>query len=174
MGLRASRLRWPEWVVGAGGVVLLLATFLMSWYTLTLSSQPPGPITLIPQQVDGWHGLQIGHWFLLLAVLLALATVFFQAQRRAPALPVALSVMASIFGGVCVLWLVARVLIAPPGGRGMGGWIGLLGAAAITYGGYESVRREGIAPEDGPAEIPRIELSSAAAPSAPGAEPSGT
>ena len=164
MGFRASRLRWPEWLLGAGGLLLLIAMFLMSWYTLTLSTRPPGPIALIPQQIDGWHGLQVGHWFLLVAALLALATAFFQAQRRAPALPVTLCVLASTLGGVCVLWLIIRVLIAPPGGRGMGGWIALLAAAAITYGGFESVRHEGIAPEDGPAQIPRIDLSTAAAP----------
>ena len=78
---------------------------------------------------------------------------------RAPALPVTLSVLASILGGVSVLWLIIRVLIDPPGGRGIGGWVGLLGAAAITYGGFASVRLEGIAPEDGPAEIPTVELT---------------
>lgn len=145
--------------MGAGGVLLLIAMLLMPWYTLTLSSQPPGPIALIPEQVDGWHGLTVGRWFLLLAILLALAAAFFQAQRRAPALPVTLSVLASMLGGGCVLWLIIRVLIAPPGGRGIGGWIGLLGAAAIAYGGYRSMRLEGIASEDGPAEIPTIDLA---------------
>ena len=159
MGLRASRIRRPEWIVGAGGVVLLIAMLLMPWYTLTLSSKPPGPIALIPEQVDGWHGLSVGRWILLLTILLALATAFFQAQRRAPALPVTLTVFASILGGVSVVWLIIRVLIDPPGGRGIGGWIGLLGAAAITYGGLQSLRLEGIAPEDGTAEIPKLELA---------------
>jgi hypothetical protein len=163
MGLRASRLRWPEWLVGAGGLLLLIAMFLMPWYTITLKSHPPGPIALIPQPIDGWHGLQVGHWFLLLAGLLALAATFFQAQRRAPALPVTLTVIATIFGGISVIWLIIRVLIVAPGGRGMGGWVALLGAAAITYGGLKSMRREGIAPEDGPAAIPQIDLSTAAA-----------
>lgn len=163
MGLRASRLRWPEWLVGAGGALLLIAMLLMPWYTLTLSSQPPGPIILIPQQVDGWHGLTVGRWVLLLTILLALAAAFFQARRRSPALPVTLVVLASILGGVSVLWLLIRVLIDPPGGRGLGGWIGLLAAAAITYGGLASVRLEGIAREDGPAEIPKVDLSPAAA-----------
>jgi hypothetical protein len=135
--------------------------FLLPWYTLTLSSQPPGPIALIPEQIDGWHGLTIGRWLLLLTALLALAAAFFQAQRRAPALPATLTVLASLLGGVSVLWLIIRVLIAPPGGRGLGGWIGLLGAAAIAYGGFESMRLEGIAPEDGPAEIPTIDLARA-------------
>jgi hypothetical protein len=159
MRLRTSRLRWPEWVLGAGAVVLLAAMLLLPWYTLTLSSHPPGPIFLIPEQVDGWNGLHASHWLLLVTVLVALAAVFLQAQRRAPALPVTFAVFASILGGVSTIWLVVRVLIDPPGGRGIGGWIGLLGAAAIAYGGYASVRMEGIARVDAPTEIPTIDLA---------------
>jgi hypothetical protein len=158
MGLRTSRLRWPERLIGAGGVVLLAAMVLLPWYTLTLSSQPPGPIALIPQQVDGWNGLHSARWLLLVTVLAALAAAFFQAQRRAPALPATMCLLASVLGGVSTVWLIVRVLIAPPGGRGIGGWIGLLGAAAITYGGLASVRLEGIARADGPPEIPTIDL----------------
>ena len=159
MGLRASRLRWPEWVIGAGGVVLLAAMLLLPWYTLTLASHPPGPIYLIPQQVDGWNGLRHARWLVLLTVLAALAAAFFQAQRRAPALPVTLCLLASILGGLTTIWLIVRVLIDPPGGRGIGGWIGLLGAAAIAYGGFASVRKEGIARVDAPTEIPTVDLA---------------
>src|ERR1700761_936514 len=159
MRLRASRLRWPEWVTAAGGIVLLAAVLLMPWYTFTGSSHPPGPIFLIPQQVDGWNGLHTSHWLLLLTAVVALAAAFLQAQRRAPALPVNACVLASILGGVSTIWLIIRVLIAPPGGRGIGGWIGLLGAAAIAYGGYASVRKEGIARGEAPTEIPTIDLA---------------
>lgn len=139
--------------------MLLVAMLLMPWYTLTLSSHPPGPIYLIPQQVDGWHGLSHAHWLLLVTVLLALAAAFFQAQRRAPALPATLCLLASIFGGATTLWLIVRVVIAPPGGRGIGGWIGLLGAAAIAYSGAASLRKEGITRVDAPTEIPTVDLA---------------
>jgi hypothetical protein len=159
MGFRASRVRWPEWVIGAGGVVLLAAMLLMPWYTLTLISGPPGPKFSVANQVDGWHGLPGVHWLLLVTVALALAGILFQAQRHAPAVPVTLCLLASIFGGLTALWLIVRVPIAPPGGREIGGWIGLLGAAAIAYGGFRSVRLEGINPADGPAEIPTAKLA---------------
>ena len=59
------------------------------------------------------------------------------------------------------MWLIYRVLISPPGGsRDLGGIIGLLSALAITYGGYASLRLEGIAPADGPGEIPTVSLGS--------------
>ncbi|HTX32648.1 MAG TPA: hypothetical protein VMD09_14795 [Solirubrobacteraceae bacterium] len=159
MRLRALRLRWPEWLIGAGGVVLLAAMLMLPWYTLTLSSHPPGPIFLVSKQVDGWNGLATSHWLLLLTVIVALAATILQAQRRAPALPVTFAVFAALLGGLSTIWLVVRVLIDPPGGRGIGGWIGLLGAAAISYGGYASVRMEGIARVDAPTEIPTIEVA---------------
>jgi hypothetical protein len=159
MGLRASRLRWPEWTIGAGGLVLLAAMLLLPWYQVTRSSPPPPPIYYVTDQIDGWHGLTVGHWLFLITALVALATALFQAQRRAPAIPVTLTAFATILGGVSVLWLIARVLIDPPGGRGIGGWIGLLGAAAITYGGIASLRLEGIARADAPPEIPIIHLA---------------
>jgi hypothetical protein len=85
--------------------------------------------------------------------------VFFQASRRAPAIPVSLSLLTMVLGGLTVLWLIYRVLISPPGGdRKTGAIIGLLSACAIAYGGYRSVRQEGIAQADEPAEIPTIRL----------------
>jgi hypothetical protein len=140
-------------------VLLLAAMLLVPWYTLTLTSGPAGPQYFIPQQVDGWHGLTVGRWVLLLTVLVALATAFFQAQRRAPALPATLAVLAGPLGVLSALWLIVAVLIDPPGGRGIGGWIALLASVAIAYGAYASARMEGVAPEDGPTEIPTIDLA---------------
>jgi hypothetical protein len=158
MHLEFSRLRWPEWVVGLGGLVLALATFLLPWYTVVQATAPPGPKYFITQSVDGWHGVTIVRWLILLTILAALAVVFFQARERAPALPVAFTVMAAPLAALTVLWLIIRVWIAPHGGRGIGGWIGLLGAAAIAYGAYKSIRLEGIAAADGPSEIPTVHL----------------
>ena len=154
-----SRLRWPEWLIGAGAVVLLAAMLLLPWYTLTPASGGSGPRYFIPQKVDGWNGLSHSHWLLLVTILLGLAAAVFQATRRAPAVPVTLCLFASLFGGLSALWLVYRFLIDPSGGREIGGWIRLIGACAIAYGGFESIRMEGIAPRDAPAEIPVIPLS---------------
>jgi|SRR5579875_954475 len=158
MRLRFSRVRWPEWVIGAGGVVLLAAMLLLPWYTYALASPPPGPRYLVPVSLDGWHGLSGARWVMLLTVIAALAVVFFQARQRAPAVPVALTLIAGWLALLTLVWLIVRVWIAPPGGRQIGGWVALLGAAAIVYGAHASVRLEGIAAEDAPAQIPVVEL----------------
>jgi hypothetical protein len=156
----SARLRWPEWLVGAGAVVLLAAMLLLPWYQLTQASGGTGPKHHITRSVDGWHGLGHAHWLLLVTILLGLSVVFVQARRRAPAVPVTLCLFASVFGGLSALWLIYRVVIDPAGGRQIGGWVGLIAACAIAYGGFESLRQEGIAPSDAPAEIPTIPLGS--------------
>jgi hypothetical protein len=159
MRLDRTRLRRPELIVGVGGLVLLASMLLLPWYTLTEVSGPPGPQYFIQISVDGWNGLSHAHWLLLVTIVVAFALVFVQLSRRAPAIPVTFSLLATVLGGLATLWLIYRVLISPPGGsRDVGGFIGLLSAAGITYGGYASVRLEGIAPADAPSEIPTIGL----------------
>jgi hypothetical protein len=159
MGLESARLRRPEWIVGAGALALLASMLLLQWYGFTKSSPPPGPRYYITTSVDGWNGLNDARWLILATVLAAFALVFFQATRPAPAIPVTFSLLTAALGALTVLWLIYRVLISPPGGdRKAGAIIGLLSACAIAYGGYASVRREGIAPADAPSEIPTVGL----------------
>src|SRR5437588_7060217 len=106
MHLKSSRLRRPEWVIGIGGVVLLLATFLLPWYTVVKSSAPPGPKYFITESIDGWHGLAVVRWLIVLTILAAFAVVFFQARERAPALPVAFTMLAAPLAGLTLLWLI--------------------------------------------------------------------
>jgi len=153
-----SRLRRPEWIVGAGSVALLGSMLLLPWYQVTSVSGPPGPPHLVSTSVDGWNGLSHGRWMMLVTIVAAFALVLCQASRRAPAIPVTLSWLTAVLGGLTVLWLIYRVVVSPAGGRDIGGWVGLVGACAIAYGGYASMRLEGIAPKDAPQEIPTITL----------------
>ena len=156
-----KRLRRPEWIVGAGGLALLASMLLLPWYSLTSVSGPSGTQYFVKSSVDGWNGLSHARWLLLVTILVAFALVVFQATRRAPAVPVSFSLFVAALGGLTTLWLIYRVLISPPGGSSdLGGIIGLLSSLAITYGGYASLRLEGIAPADGPGEIPTVSLGS--------------
>jgi hypothetical protein len=158
MHLRFSRLRWPEWVVGAGGLTLLGSMLLLPWYTQTRRSGRLGRKRVVGESVDGWHGLGRARWPTSVTVLAAFAVVFFQARQRAPALPVAATALVVPLATATGGWLIMRVWIVPPGRRQIGGWIGLVGTAAIVYGGYRSILMEGIDPSDAPAEIRTIDL----------------
>jgi hypothetical protein len=158
MRLRFSRLRWPEWMVGGGGLMLLGSMPLLPWYSRTRRSGRLGPKRVVRESVDGWHGLGHARWLVSVTGLAAFAVMFFQARQRAPALPAAATSFAVPLATATGVWLIVRVWIAPPGEREIGGWVGLVGATAIAYGGYKSVLMEGIAATDAPAEIPTIDL----------------
>ncbi len=144
--MKLSRIRRGEWIAGGGSAVLLLSMLLLPWF----------------HSLDGWHGLSHGRWLLLATVVSGLALVLLQAGRAAPAIPVTLSVFVEILGGLSALWLIYRVLISPPGdSRQVGGFIALIGACAIAYGGYASARQEGIAEADAPADIPIVDPGAA-------------
>jgi hypothetical protein len=154
MRLRFSRLRWPEWVIGAGGLLLLVSMLLLPWFHVITFS--PVRYYFVTSH-DGWYGLTHARWLILLTILAAFAVVFFQARERSPALPVVFTQIALVLAGLTVLWLIYRVLIHPPGGREIGGWIALVSAAAIVFGTYWSFRLEGIAEVDAP-DIPTVRL----------------
>ena len=141
MSFDLSRLRRGEWLVGAGSIVLLASMLLLPWFG--------GSHT-----VDGWNGLTSFRWLAVLTLVLAAALLFFTVTRPAPAIPVTLSLFVCALGALTAAWLVYRVGINPTAGRKAGGWVGLAGALAITYGGFSAMRTEGIAERDAPAVIP--------------------
>jgi len=144
--MRLDRLRWPEWVIGAGGVLLLGSMLGLPWYRGRSGS------------LDGWRSLTHLRWVFLVAAVAALATAALQANRRAPAIPVTVTLFTTLLGGVTTALLIYRVLADPPGGsRKVGGFVALAGALAIAYGGWRSLRLDGIAARDAPPDIPVID-----------------
>ena len=151
-------------MVGISGVVLLASMFLLDWYGLKAQLAPSYAALGRPTGFDAWNSLSNIRWLLLLAVLSALSLVYFQATRRAPAIPVSLSVVATTFGVLCLIALIYRVLIDVPGPSGVierriGAYVGLLSVIVMIYGGYRSMRAEGIASADEPPEIETVRLS---------------
>ena len=71
-------------------------------------------------------------------------------------MPVTLSLFATSLGVLATLWLVYRDFISAAGSLKLGAVIGLVSALAIAVGGWDSLHTEGIAAEDGPAEIPTV------------------
>jgi hypothetical protein len=161
MDFDPSRLRRGELIVGASAVVLLASMLLLKWYGLSSSFAPTARALGVSTSVDGWNGLTHLRWLVFLTIACGLALVVFQATRRAPAIPASLSVIVTVLGILTALALVYRVLINEPGSDSLveqkaGAFVGLISAIALAYGGYESMRQEGIAAKDGPGEIETV------------------
>jgi hypothetical protein len=165
MDLDPSRLRRGELLVGAGAVVLLASMFLLKWYGLSGQPSPIGARLGSSTSVNGWHALTTIRWLELVTIVCGLWLVYLQASRRAPALPVSLSVIVTVLAFLTSLALLYRVLIDEPGPDSLveqkpGAFVGLLAAIVIVYGGFRSMRQEGIADKDAPAEIETVRLRS--------------
>jgi len=144
MDFDPGRLRRGEVLAGTGAVLLLVFLLAGKWY-----GHGGGART-------GWETLTSLRWLLLVTIAAALALVATQVTRRSPAIPVTLSLVVAVLGLITVLALIYRVLINPAAHEQAGAYLGLLSAIGLAYGGYLSLREEGIARRDAPKEIPIV------------------
>jgi cytochrome bd-type quinol oxidase subunit 2 len=149
MDFDPSRLRRGEMLAGVSAVLLVIFLIGGKWYG---SGGTGGSVT-------GWQALTDLRWLLLVTVLAAVGLVFVQATRRAPALPVTMSLVVMLLGIVSVVALIYRVLISPPAHEQAGAYLSLLSALGIACGGYLSLRQEGVARRDNRTDIPIVRPS---------------
>ncbi len=164
MGLDPSRLRRGEWLVGVSAVLLLALLFALPWYEIHSPIGSTGSALGLTTSFNGWDELTRLRWLFVLTIASAFLLVYFQATRRAPALPAAFSVIVTVLGAVTALALIYRVLINVPGSDSVvqaqpGAYLGLASACLLVCGAYLSMRKEGIAAGDEPADIETIHLS---------------
>ena len=140
MDFHASRLRRGEVLAGAGAVLLLVFMLAGKWAGTR----------------SGWGALVSLRWLLAVTIAAAFGLVLVQATRRAPAVPVTISLLVTVLGAISVLALIYRVLINPPAHQHADAYLGLLSAIGLTYGGYRSMREEGVAGRDAPRDVPVV------------------
>ena len=141
--------------------MLALTLFLLPFYGVTGTFAPTLASESQPTSFDGWHNLLHLRWLVLVTILVASALIWFQSTRRAPAIPVTLSVFVTLLGLLTALAMLWRVLIDPPGGYlevRYGGYVALVASLAMFYGGYRSMREEGLPPRDARTDVETVRL----------------
>jgi hypothetical protein len=144
MDFDPARLRRGELLAGTGAVLLLVFMVAGKWYSYHGHSQ------------TGWQTLTDLRWLIVVTIVAAFALVVAQVTRRSPAIPVTLSLVVTVLGLITVLALIYRVLINPPSHEQAGAFLALLSALGLAYGGFLSLREEGIARRDAPRDIPVV------------------
>jgi hypothetical protein len=147
MNFDPSRLRRGEMLAGASAVLLAIFMVGGKWYAG--AGATGGSLT-------GWQALTNLRWLLLVTILAAVGLVVSQATRRAPAVPVTMSLIVMLLGIVTVVALIFRVLIDPAPHQQAGAYLGLLSAIGIALGGCFFLRQKSIARRDAPRDIPIV------------------
>jgi len=173
VSFRIARLGVGDWLILAGAAGLIVDLFAGRWF-----SYPNGwygvPIGTHAAPLfrgqDGWQSLAVLGPIAAVVAAAGILTFGAQALRRSPAVPVVLTTLLTPAAFLVVLALVVRTLIAPPdtairrvGGSAAlnvdaGAYVGLGFSVVLAVGLFVSLRREGIAAGDGPAEIETIKL----------------
>ena len=141
------RLRVGEWMVGACGVLLLVALFL-PWYSDPSST--------------AWESFSVLDLILVLLALVAISVPIVTATHRVPALPLALESITALFGLLAVILVVIRVLNLPGDlhGRDAGLWLGLVGTLGIAAGALIGMRDERLSPLGRHTDLTGVPVSS--------------
>lgn len=141
------RLRVGEWIVGACGVLMLVALFA-PWYGNPSSS--------------AWEAFTILDVILALIALAAVSVPLVTATHRVPAVPLAIESLTALFGALGVVLVVIRVLNLPDDlhGREWGLWLGLVAALGIVAGDLVAMRDERRSPGGRHTDLSGVPVSS--------------
>jgi hypothetical protein len=154
-----NRLRMGEKVAGASALALFIVMFLQ-WFSVSTGSARID--SLLDQQglsatgVSAWTALGFIKIMLFLIVVATIGFVILTAAQRAPALPVAASVLVTALGALAVLLVLFRIVDQPGPNRVVnveyGAYLGLLTCIGITVGGFLAMREEGTSFDDARAQ----------------------
>lgn len=122
-------LRRGEILAGASALALLIFLFALGWLR-------SGGITR-----SGWSAVPVLRWLIVVAALVAIALTVTQATRAAPALPVSLSVIATVLSALVVLLLIIRLLTTGATPQ-LGAYLGLAAVLGMSCGAFRSLRVE--------------------------------
>jgi hypothetical protein len=134
MAFDVKRVRTGEWIVALCAVLLFVDMFV-SWY---------GQVSTT---LSAWRAFDVLDIYLLLVILAGLGLVVLKATQRAPALPVAASVVVTALAGLAALLILYRIA-NQPGPNDLvdvkiGAFLGLLLALGLAAGGFQAMREEG-------------------------------
>lgn len=171
-----NRLSQGEMIAGIGGIVLFISMW-MDWYGVkvktalgTFGSALGGP--------NAWQSFSLIDIIIFLVALIAIGVAAMRALNSMPEMPYPPATLLTVAGAIALVLILFRLIVQPfdvPDGvdvtRKLGIWLGLLSAAAITYGGWRAMQESGATFPSGGAS--GTDASAAAAPTMPMAPTGG-
>jgi hypothetical protein len=142
-----SRLRFGDWVMGIGGLAVLVVMFL-DWYEI-------GDVGF-----SAWESFAVNDVILALAAVMAIAAFVLTAVHPTAAVPLALSSLAALVAILAFVLVVVRLIWTPEiadleTARTTGAWLGLVATTVLAGGCLASIRDERLPEPEHPVE-PRL------------------
>ncbi|MDX6601045.1 MAG: hypothetical protein QOF13_247 [Solirubrobacterales bacterium] len=187
-----------EKIAGGSAILLFIFMFFFDWFGVKVSGVNGFSGTISGEGGSAWDALEFIRFVLLLTVIGALVLVGLRLSDSTYEPPVPLSTAVTVLGAISVLLILFRI-VDPPSFGSFGGvsvdatlslgiFLGLIAAGGIAYGGYSTMREEGItfgdaadrlsggggsSPQPPPASTPPPPPPSSQAPPPPPPPPSG-
>jgi hypothetical protein len=152
MDFNISRLRPAEKIIGGGAIALFIFVFFLKWYGVSSNVTSIAGLNINVSKT-GWDTFTNSRWIWLLTIIAALAAVVLVATQRKLELPVKPGAIVAGLGALSTVLIFYRIVHHPTASANIGSfhasagikigiWLGLIAAAAITYGGYLAMRED--------------------------------
>jgi hypothetical protein len=156
MSFDFSRLRRSDRIIGGSAIAFFIVLFFFKWYGESSNVATVGGVSVPGTNVSfsGWHTFSNSRWIWLITIIVALVAVAVSAGALKFQSPVQLSVVVAGLGALSTVLIFYRIVHHPSASASFGSfhasvgikfgiWLGLIAAAAVTYGGYLAMQDEG-------------------------------
>ncbi len=140
----AVGLRFGDALAAGSALALLVCMFATAWYGVAGVPDPSYARPALATTENGWSGLPLVRWVIVLSVLAAVGSLALHLSQRRHGVETETGRVVAALGALTSALLVWRVLISLPGGgkvldQKLGALIGLACALGVTWGGAETV-----------------------------------
>jgi hypothetical protein len=150
--MELDRLNTGEKIAGVSAVLLFIFMFL-DWFGVELSGGGTSSGAIPGVAGSAWDALDWIPIFLVITIVVALASAFVRLTDADLEPPVSFNVAVTVLGAISFLLILFRI-VDPPDFGSFGGvtaegtlkvgiFLGLIAAAGIAYGGYRGMQEEG-------------------------------
>ncbi len=160
MSFDVSRLRRSDRIIGIGAIALFIFLFFFKWYGYSSNAPSLAGVNVNSSySIDGWHAFQNSRWIWIITIIVALVVVAIASGALELKSPVQPGVLVAGLGALSALTILYRIIHHPTASASFGSfhasvgikigiWLGLIAAAATTYGGYLKMQEEGTSLSD--------------------------
>jgi amino acid transporter len=144
----------PGEKIAGGSAILLFIFMFFEWFGVEVTGVGGFSGSVPGEGGSAWEALELIRFVLLLTVIAALVMVGLRLSESDAEPPVPMSVVVAVLGAISVLLILFRI-IDPPTVASFGGvpldatlsvgiFLGLIAAGGIAFGGYSTMKEEGI------------------------------